>query len=99
MFLLRLHSSTQLYRPVKYFRKINFRVAPQRSFVLYCFAMKLIELTVVKRHKLAEKTKLNPAYLWQLATGRRTPSAKTALALKKACPSLRLDELLGGKTE
>lgn len=61
--------------------------------------MKLLELTVVERHKLAEKVGLNAAYLWQIATRRRRPSAKTALALLAACPKLNLEDLLGGKTK
>lgn len=58
--------------------------------------MKLIELTVKERKALAEKVGLNALYLWQIATHRRHPSARAALALSAADPRLDLKELLGG---
>lgn len=55
--------------------------------------MKLIDLSPAERRDLAEKVKANPLYLWQCATGRRTPSPKLAKAIVEADARFTLDEI------
>lgn len=59
--------------------------------------MKLSELfqpmTPAEREAFADAAGIAPAYLWQLATGRRSPSPKLARRLVECEPRLTLAEL------
>ena len=57
--------------------------------------MKLSDLTPTERRELATKAGTDPVYLWQCATGRRTPSPRLAAKLIKADGRLSLDSIYG----
>ncbi|WP_417070792.1 hypothetical protein [Niveibacterium terrae] len=55
--------------------------------------MKLSDLTPTERRELATKAGTNPVYLWQCATGRRTPSPRLAKKLIDADGRLSLESI------